>query len=79
MDYQIVFAPECNIDLTAFLSAWNDDPECRAIARATRLGQPPAGFPIEPVTALAFLGGYSVDILFSVMDRIIGSVSTKNL
>ncbi len=34
MDDQIVFAPECDVDLTAFLSAWNRDPECRAVALA---------------------------------------------
>ena len=44
MDYQIVLSPEFNINPDAFLLAWNDDVDCRDIALAERVDQPPAGF-----------------------------------
>ena len=39
MDYQIVISPEFNINPDAFLSAWNDDVDCRDTALAERLDQ----------------------------------------
>ena len=40
MDYQIVLSPEFKITPDAFLSAWNDDVDCRDKALAERLDQP---------------------------------------
>ena len=40
MDYQIVLSPEFSINPDAFLSAWNDDVDCRDIALAERVDQP---------------------------------------
>jgi hypothetical protein len=57
MDYQIVLSPEFKTNPDAFLSAWNDDVDCRNIALAERVDQPPAGLPIDPGTVLSFLGG----------------------
>ena len=37
MDYQIVLSPEFNINPDAFLSAWNDDVDCRDTALAELL------------------------------------------
>ena len=62
MDYQIVLSSEFNINPDAFLSAWNDDVDCRDIALAERVDQPPAGFPIDPGTVLIFLGGVATTI-----------------
>jgi hypothetical protein len=74
MDYQIVFSPEFNINPDAFLSAWNDDVECRDTALAERLDQPPAGFPIDPGTVLIFLGGVATTIATSVVTNLINKL-----
>jgi hypothetical protein len=74
MDYQIVFSPEFNINPDAFLSAWNDDVDCRDTAPAKRLDQPPAGYPIDPGTALIFLGGVATTIATGVVTDLIGKL-----
>jgi len=74
MDYQIVLSPEFKISPDAFLSAWNDDVDCRAIALAERVDQPPAGFPIDPGTVLIFLGGVATTIATSVLTNLIGKL-----
>jgi hypothetical protein len=74
MDYQIVLSPEFKINPNAFLSAWNDDVDCRDIALAEFLAQPPAGFPIDPGTALIFLGGVATTIATSVLTNLINKL-----
>jgi hypothetical protein len=74
MDYQIVLSPEFNINPDAFLLAWNDDVDCRDIALAERVDQPPAGFPIDPGTALIFLGGVATTIATSVVTNLINKL-----
>jgi hypothetical protein len=74
MDYQIVLSPEFSINPDAFLSAWNDDVDCRDIALAERLDQPPAGYPIDPGTALVFLGGVATTIATSVVTNLINKL-----
>ena len=74
MDYQIVLSPEFKINPNAFLSAWNDDVDCRDIALAEFLAQPPAGFPIDPGTALIFLGGVATTIATSVVTNLINKL-----
>src|SRR5215468_2829930 len=74
MDYQIVLSPEFNINPDAFLSAWNDDVDCRGIALAERVDQPPAGSPIDPGTVLIFLGGVATTIATSVVTNVINKL-----
>jgi hypothetical protein len=74
MDYQIVLSPEFNINPEAFLSAWNDDVDCRDIARAERVNEPPVGFPIDPGTILIFLGGVATTIATSVLTNLINKL-----
>ena len=74
MDYQIVLSPEFQINPEAFLSDWNDDVDCRDIAMAERVDQPPAGFPIDPGTALIFLGGVATTIATSVVTNLINKL-----
>jgi hypothetical protein len=74
MDYQIVLSPEFKINPDAFLSAWNDDADCRDIALAERVDQPPAGFPIDPGTVLIFLGGVATTIATSVVTNLINKL-----
>jgi hypothetical protein len=74
MDYQIVLSPEFNINPDAFLLAWNDDVDCRDIALAERLDQPPAGYPIDPGTVLIFLGGVATTIATSVLTNLISKL-----
>ena len=74
MDYQIVLSPEFNINPDAFLSAWNDDVDCRDTALAERLDQPPAGYPIDPGTTLIFLGGVATTIATGVLTNLVGKL-----
>jgi hypothetical protein len=74
MDYQIVLSPEFQINPDAFLSAWNDDVDCRAIALAERLDQPPAGFFIDPGTVLIFLGGVATTIATGVVTNVLSKL-----
>jgi len=74
MDYQIVLSPEFKINPDAFLSAWNDDVDCRDTALAERLDQPPAGYPIDPGTVLIFLGGVATTIATGVVTNLIGKL-----
>lgn len=74
MNYQIVLAPELHIDPDAFLAAWNDAVDYRGIAVAERLDQPPAGYPIDPGTALIFLGGVATTIITDVVKDLISKL-----
>jgi len=74
MDYQIVLSPEFKINPDAFLSAWNDDVDCRGIALAERVDQSPAGFPIDPGTVLIFLGGVATTIATSAVTNLINKL-----
>jgi|SRR6516164_1333240 hypothetical protein len=79
MDYQIVLSPEFQIHPDAFLSAWNGDVDCRDIALAERVDQPPAGFPIDPGTALIFLSGVATPIATSVVTNVINKLLERKL
>ena len=48
MDYHIAFAPDLDVSSQDFVAAWNDTPECRALAEARLIPQPPQGFPLDP-------------------------------
>jgi hypothetical protein len=74
MDYQIVLSPEFNINPAAFLSAWNDNAECRDIALAEAVAQPPAGYPLDPGTVLIFLGGVATTVATSVLTNVISKL-----
>ena len=74
MDYQIVISPDFNINTDAFLSAWNDDVNCRDKALAERLDQPPEGYFIELGAALIFLGGVATTIATGVVTDLISKL-----
>lgn len=48
MDYHVAFAPDLDLDSQDFIAAWNDTPECRALAEAQLITHPPQGFPLDP-------------------------------
>jgi hypothetical protein len=48
MDYPIAIDPNLDLDLDDFIAAWNATPECRALAEARLIPQPPQGFPLDP-------------------------------
>ncbi|MFC1835831.1 hypothetical protein ACFL2Q_14100 [Thermodesulfobacteriota bacterium] len=48
MDYHIAFAPDLQVDSEEFVAAWNDTPECRALADARLIHHPPQDFPLDP-------------------------------
>ena len=74
MDYQIVLSPEFKINPDTFLSAWNDDVDCRDIALAERVDQPPEGYFVDPGTALIFLGGVATTIATSAITNLINKL-----
>src|SRR5215471_11022166 len=74
MDYHIVLSPEFKINPDAFLLAWNDDVDCRDIALAELVDQPPAGFPIDPGTILIFLGGVATTIATGIVTNVINKL-----
>jgi hypothetical protein len=79
MDYQVVFSPDLDLTPDTFISAWNDDPECRDKAQAAPLHEPPAGFPIDPGTALVFLGGVAATVASGVLTNLISELLKKKL
>ena len=48
MDYHIAFSPDLDVNSRDFIAGWNETPECRALAEARLVPQPPQGFPIDP-------------------------------
>jgi hypothetical protein len=48
MDYPIAIDLNLALDLSDFIAAWNDTPECRTLAEAQLTTQPPQGFPLDP-------------------------------
>ena len=48
MDYHMAFDPDLGLNARDFVAAWNDTPECRALAEAQLIPHPPLGFPLDP-------------------------------
>ena len=74
MDYHIAFAPYLGLNSQDFITAWNDTPECRALAEAQLTTQPPQGFPLDPqfvqqglVLLAGVAGGLALDVLKDVV------------
>ena len=77
MDYHIAFSPDLGVNPHDFIAAWNDAPECRALAEARLVPQPPQGFPIDPQLvqqglvllsgAAGVAGGLALDALKDVV------------
>jgi len=73
MEYHIAFAPDLDVNLQDLLAAWNDTSECRALAEARLVPQPPQGFPLDPqlvqqglvllTGAAGLAGGLALDAL----------------
>ncbi len=61
MDFQIALSPDLDIGANEFISAWNDEPNCKEAARAELAESSAASF-MEPGTAMAFLGGVAVTL-----------------
>lgn len=47
MDCHIAFEPDLRIDSREFIDSWNDTPQCRELAEARLIPQPPGGFPLD--------------------------------
>ena len=77
MDYHIAFAPDLGLNSQDFVAAWNDTPECRVLAEARLIPQPPQGFPLDPqfvqqglvllTGAAGVAGGLALDALKDVV------------
>ena len=48
MNYYIALAPDLGLSAKDFVAAWNEAPECRALAESQPGDQPPQGFPLDP-------------------------------
>jgi len=79
MDYQIILSPTLSMSPETFIAAWNDDPDCRATALATRIDAPPAGYPLDPGTVLIFLGGVATTIATGVLTNLISKLLEQKL
>jgi hypothetical protein len=79
MDYQVILAPDLGLASDTFITAWNDDPACRATAQAVPLQEPPAAFPVDPATALIFLGGVAATIATDVIKNLLTELLKKKL
>ncbi|MFB0546212.1 MAG: hypothetical protein ACETWB_04825 [Anaerolineae bacterium] len=51
MDYHVALSPELDLSPEKFAAAWNEAPECRALAEAELVFQPAQGFPLDPQMA----------------------------
>ncbi len=77
MNYHLALAPDLDVNSQDFSVAWNDAPECRALAEARLVSQPPQGFPLDPqlvqqglvlLTGVAGVaGGLALDALKDVV------------
>lgn len=73
MDYHIAFAPGLGLSPQDFVAAWNETPECRALAEAQLIIQPSQDFPLDPrlaeqglvllAGAAGMAGGLALDVL----------------
>ena len=88
MDYHIAFAPDLGVNTQDFVAGWNEATECRALAEARLVPQPPQGFPIDPQLvqqglvllsgAAGVVGGLALDALKDVVkDKITEYVEKK--
>ena len=85
MDYHIAFAPELGLSFQEFIAAWNDTPDCRAIAEAQLVVQPSKGFHLDPqlvhdglVLLTGAVGGFALDVLKDVVkDKIVEYLKQK--
>ncbi len=77
MDYQVVFSPDLALTPDTFIAAWNDAPECRDKAQAAPVYEPPAGFPLDPGTALVLLGGVAATIATGVITNLVTELLKK--
>ena len=81
----IAFAPDLHVNSQDFVAAWNDASECRALADARLVPQPPQGFPIAPQLvqeglvllsgAAGVAGGLALDAYFK--RKLEGALSGK--
>jgi hypothetical protein len=88
MDYHISFDPNLGLNSQDFIVAWNDTPECRALAEARLDSQPLRGFPLDPqlaqhglvllTSAAGVLSGLALDALKdAVKDKLTEYVKQK--
>lgn len=73
MEFHVAFAPDLDVNPQDFIAGWNDTPECRALAEARLVPQPPQGFPLDPqlvqqglvllTGAAGLAGGLALDAL----------------
>ena len=63
MDYQIALAPDLGLSAQDLVTAWNEAPECRALAEARLDDQPARDFPLESIfvqQGLVLLSGAAI-------------------
>ena len=68
MDYQIALSPDLGLSAEDFVSAWNETPECRAVAEARPDRSAAAQYgPTLLAGALAVLGGVAINIVSNAL------------
>ncbi len=78
MDYQVALAPDLDLTPAGFVAAWNETPECRAVAEA-RI-EAAAGAQYDPLTlaaVVAVLGSVAINVASNVIYDLIKDAITK--
>ena len=77
MDYQIALPPDLGLSPADFVSAWNEEPECRTMAEARLADSTSRQY--EPFSVgVAVLGSVSVGVATNAIYDWIKKVLTKN-
>lgn len=58
----IALAPDLNLSTEDFVTAWNQNTDCRAMAQAQAGGSPPGQFEPLSATTIALLGGIATSL-----------------
>jgi len=75
MDYQIALSPDLGVSPEDFVSAWNELPECCAVADARVEAEAPRSF--EPLTAGAIVIGLVSGIVTNALYDLIKKALVK--
>ena len=78
MEYQLALAPDLDLTPADFVAAWNETPECRAVAKARV--EAAAGTQYDPLTAaavVAVLGSIAVSVASNAIYDLIKEALAK--
>jgi len=79
-NYKITFSPDLKINVEDFVAAWNDEPDCRAVAEAQLETSVAAVHDPISATAIAILGTIALSVAANTVYDLVKKASfNKNL